>query len=61
MEALKARADLISHIETVSKENGINNYIITDVQTNQKGEGYLGQIFLVSVKDANNDKQLKIA
>ncbi|KAJ3659966.1 hypothetical protein Zmor_011627 [Zophobas morio] len=61
MEALKARADLISHIETVSKENGINNYIITDVQTNQKGEGYLGQIFLVSVKDANNDKQLEIA
>ncbi|KAJ3659965.1 hypothetical protein Zmor_011626 [Zophobas morio] len=60
MEALKARADLISHIQTVSKENGIQNYVITDVQTNQKGEGYLGQIFLVSIKDAKTEKQLEI-
>ena len=60
MEALKARADLTSLIEIVSKENEINNYTITNVQTNQKGEGYLGQIFIVSVKDAKSEKQLEI-
>ena len=60
MEALKASASLTSHIETVSKENGINNYVITDVQTNKKGEGYLGQIFLVNIKDPYGEKQLDI-
>ncbi|RZC33919.1 EcKinase, DUF1679, and/or APH domain containing protein, partial [Asbolus verrucosus] len=39
---------------------GINNYIITEVKTNQKGEGYLGDIFMITVKDADSDKHLDV-
>ncbi|RZC42290.1 EcKinase, DUF1679, and/or APH domain containing protein [Asbolus verrucosus] len=60
MEALKVRPQMATLIKNVSQEEGINNYIITDVKTNQKGEGYLGEIFMVTVKDTDSDKHLDV-
>ncbi|KAJ3659962.1 hypothetical protein Zmor_011623 [Zophobas morio] len=57
MDVLQTRPAILSLIKTVSQEHGINNHVITDVKTNQKGEGYLGEIFMVTVKDTTGDKK----
>ncbi|XP_044264863.1 uncharacterized protein LOC123011482 [Tribolium madens] len=51
MEALKVRPDLASFITSVSETSGIKNPTIASITTNQKGEGYLGEIFMVTITD----------
>ncbi|KAJ3638559.1 hypothetical protein MTP99_001912 [Tenebrio molitor] len=58
METFKVRPGIAKLVKAVSEEHGIHNHIITDIKTNQKGEGYLGEIFMITVKDADSDNHL---
>lgn len=60
MEELQQRPTVLKFIETVCKEQGLHNHVITNVKTNQKGEGYLGEIFMVSVKDTKTGKLFQV-
>lgn len=60
MEILENRPSISELVDTVSKSLKLNHYKIVDVKTNKKGEGFLGQIFMVTVKNLENDDQLEI-
>ncbi|XP_015836997.2 uncharacterized protein LOC107397414 [Tribolium castaneum] len=56
MEALKVRPDIATFITSVSEHIGVKNPTITSITTNQKGEGYLGEIFMVTVADPHGHR-----
>lgn len=60
MEIINARPDILDIIKESAEMEGIIDYTITEVQTNQKGEGFLGEIFLVALKDRKNGTDLNI-
>lgn len=60
MEVIQARPAIGRIIEKVSKEHNFNNYKIIDVKTNAKGEGYLGEIFLITIKNSHGEEKIDI-
>ncbi|RZC35392.1 EcKinase domain containing protein, partial [Asbolus verrucosus] len=61
METLRQRQDISTFIKIISEEKGIHDYTITSVSTNEKGEGFLAQFFMVTIKDTVSNKQLDVA
>ncbi|KAJ3659971.1 hypothetical protein Zmor_011631 [Zophobas morio] len=57
MEVLKNHPDVTAFAISVAHDEGIKTCAIIDVKTNEKGEGYLGQIFMVTVKDTITNKE----
>lgn len=60
MEILENRPSINQLVATVSKSLKINKYNIVEITTNKKGEGFLGQIFMVTVRNLENDDILNI-
>ncbi|RZC33918.1 EcKinase and/or DUF1679 domain containing protein [Asbolus verrucosus] len=61
MEVLNERPDILTFIKTICQERGIQDYTITNVSMNKKGEGFLAQFFMVTITDTTSDKHLDIA
>ncbi|RZB38959.1 EcKinase, DUF1679, and/or APH domain containing protein [Asbolus verrucosus] len=59
--SLDKRQDILTFLKTISQEQGMQDYTITNVSTNEKGDGFQAEFFMVTIKDTASDKHLDIA
>jgi hypothetical protein len=60
MDVLEVRPEIADLVKNVAREQGLTSCVITDVKLNAKGEGFLGQIFTIRVKDRRSEKLLDV-
>lgn len=60
MEVLQSRPAVLKLIDKLSEKQKFASYEIVDIKTNKKGEGYLGEIFMVTVKNSDDSETFNV-